>query len=105
MLLVDDDQSEILERQKQRRPCADDQLDLSLARLPPKPPPFRRRYAGVPLARPGAETICDPAQKLRSQRDFRKKHEHLTALLEHVRSRIQINFRLARTGDALQQNR
>ena len=79
MLLVDDDQPQILERQEQRRTRAGDDPHLPLSRLRARP--FRACAArvGMPFGRLGPEAILETFEESRRQRDFRQQDQHLLA--------------------------
>ena len=52
---------------------------------------------------PHIETLAEAVDGLRSQVDFRYQHQHLTALFEYLFDQIQINFRLAASANASEQ--
>ena len=51
----------------------------------------------------GTEPRLEPLDRLRRQRNFRHEHNRAFALLQRVREGLQINFRFAGAGDAVQQ--
>ena len=80
VLLVDDDQAEILERQEQRRARAGDDMDVTFRHLPPDLFTHARCEIRMPLAGLGAETVLETFKKSRRQGDFRQENQHLPAL-------------------------
>ena len=70
----------------------------------PGPPPFPvAQVAGI-----GEHTVGEAAaaaiQKLGNQADFRAQDEHVPSLGQPEGCRLEIDLRLARTGDAPQQD-
>ena len=51
----------------------------------------------------GAEPRLEALDGLRRQGNFRHQHDRALALLQRVGDGLQINFRLAGAGDAVQQ--
>ena len=80
MLLVDDDEAEVGERQKQRRARADDDPRLAARRRRPDAFALALRQPRMPFGRPRAETGGEPVEKLRGQRDLRQQHQRLAPL-------------------------
>ena len=95
MLLVDDDEAEVRERQKQRRTRADDNPRLPARRRGPDALALALRQAGVPFGRPSAETRGEAVEELRGQRDFRQEHEPLAPLAQRFGDGLEINLGLA----------
>ena len=48
------------------------------------------------------EPRLEPLDRLRRQRNFRHQHNRALALFQRVRDGLQINFRLAAAGDAVE---
>ncbi len=105
VLLVDDDQAEIGEGQKQRRARPDDRPRLPARDRAPGPLPLALGQARVPFRRPRAEPRREPVEELGGQRDFRQQHERLPPLPQRLGDRLEIDLRLARAGDAFEQRR
>ena len=80
MLLVDDDEAEIGERQKERRARADDDPRLAARSGAPDALPRALGEARMPLSRPRPEAGGEAVEELRGQRDFRQQHKGLAAL-------------------------
>jgi hypothetical protein len=103
MFLIDDDQTQILKRQEQRRPCADDDLRIALPHHLPQATPLGHGDSRMPLSRSCPKACLDPGQKLRCQRDLRQEHQRLAPHPERLGNGFEIDLGLARTGDTLQQ--
>ena len=103
MLFIDHDQTEIGVRQEQRRARADDDGDFALGDgFPGARAPARREF-GMPLGRTRAETRGKAVEELRGERDLRHQDQALPAGADGVGHRLEINFGLARAGDAVEQ--
>jgi len=59
----------------------------------------------VPFDRHAAETRFEAAHELIGERDLRQHDDGLFAVLQRPRHRLEINFRLPRAGDAVEQRR
>ena len=103
MFLVDDDQTKVLERQKQRRPRTDHHLSLSLSDHFPDATPLCHRGTRVPFRRLCAKPRLHTVQELFGQRDFRQQHQSLPAGFQRSGDGLQIDFGLARSGHPPQQ--
>ena len=103
MLLVDDDEAELAERQEQRGAGAHHQPGAAVGHRAPRPPTTAVGDAGVPLGGAGSEAGLHPVEKLDRQGDLRQEHQGLAAAGERLGDRFEIDLGLARTGDALQQ--
>ena len=103
MLLVDNDQAEIAEWQEQRRTRADDEVRATLGNGAPGRGAPVRRYFGMPDRRGSAEAHGEAVEPLRRQRDLGQQHQHLAAGAQRRRDGLVIDFRLARTGNAVEQ--
>jgi hypothetical protein len=95
VLLVDDDEAEVAERQEQRRARAHDELRLPLPQHPPCPPPLGHGDARVPLGGLRAEARLHPRQELRRQRDLGQEDERLPPRADALGHRLEIDLRLA----------
>ena len=58
----------------------------------------------MPLDRCGSEAPFEAVQKLAGQRDFREHDQGLPAGFERARDSLEIDFRLARAGNAIEQS-
>ena len=103
MLLVDDDQAEIGERQEERGARPDDRARFAAGDRPPCAFALPRREAGMPLRGPRAETGREPVEELSGQRDLGQEHQRLPAQPQRLGDRLEIDLRLARAGDAFEQ--
>ena len=103
VLLIDHDQAEIGVRQKQRRARADHDGNFTLGDCPPGARAFARRQLRMPFGRAYAEARGEAVEELRGQRDLRHQDETLPAGADDVRYRLEIDFGLARAGDAVEQ--
>ena len=103
MLLIDDDEAKVGERQEQSRARADN--DGGLAACDRRPDAFAvaLREAGVPFGRSCAETRGEAVEKLRGQRDLRQQHQRLALLPKRFGDRLEIDLGLARAGHPLEQ--
>ena len=57
----------------------------------------------MPFGGLGAKAILETLHEAGGQRDFRQEDQHLLAAPERFGNRLEIDFRLARTGDAVDQ--
>ena len=103
VLLIDDDQAEIGEGQEQSRAGADHELRLVLGHGAPDAAALRCRNAGMPLGRAGAETLLAAGNELIGERDLGHQHQHLLAACQRGGDGLEIDFGLARAGDAVEQ--
>ena len=104
VLLIDDDEAEVGERQKQGRARADDRLDVAgRDRRPGARAPARRKL-GVPFRRTHAEARGEAVEKLRGERDLRHQDQRLAPASQDFGDRLKINLGLARAGDAVDQS-
>ena len=76
-----------------------------LATAPHSALALARRDRRMPFGGPGAEARGEAIEELRSQRDFRQQDERLTARAQRRGDRLEIDLRLARAGDAFEQDR
>ena len=103
VLLIDDDQTEVCVRQKQRRARADHDADFVRRHRQPGARAQPRRELRMPLRRPGAEAGGEAIEELRRQRDLGHQHERLLAPADALGHRLEIHLGLARAGDAIEQ--
>ena len=104
MLLVHDDQREVAERREQRRPRADRDSDLAAVHFHPFVIPFAVGEPAVKHADHVPEPCAEPFDGLRSQRDFRDKHDCLFSILDRARNRLKVDFGFSASGYAVEQN-
>ena len=104
MLLIDNEDGEIAERQEQSRARPGDDLHLALREASPDAGTLARADAGMPFRRPHAEALRETIEELRRQRDFRHQDQRLPSLAQSFRDGLEINLRLARAGDAFEQS-
>ena len=76
MLLVDDDQAEPLERREDRRPRADDDVDVAAADALPLIVALAVGQAAVLDRDAVAERLAEQRGDGRRQRDLRHQHQH-----------------------------
>ena len=79
MFLIDNDQTKVLERQKQRRARANHHLSLPLPDHFPDATPLCHGGTRMPLGRFRAKPRLHTVQELLSQRNFRQQHQGLPA--------------------------
>ena len=103
VLLIDDNEAEIGIRQKQRRARADHDRDFAVGDGFPGAGALARRKFGMPFRRADAEARGETVEELRGERDLRHEDEALPAGADRVGHRFEINFGLARAGDAVEQ--
>ena len=104
MLLIDHDQPQIAEGQKQGRARADHKLRPPLAHHLPQPAALGHRHTRMPFRRPRPEPRLHPGQKIRRQCDFGQKDQRLLPPPQTFGNRLKIHLGLARPGDTLQQS-
>ena len=103
VLFIDDDQAQIGIGQKQRRARADHDRRLAGCDRGPIALPRARRQFRMPFQRTHAETLGEAIEELSGQRDLRHQDQRLLSAPDDFRNRLEIDFRLARTGDAVEQ--
>ena len=103
VLFIDDDQAQIRIGQKQRRARADHDRRFAGRDRGPIALPRARRQFGMPFQRTHAETLGKTIEELSGQRDLRHQDQRLLAAPDDFRNRLEIDFGLARTGDAVEQ--
>ena len=104
VLLIDDDEAEVGERQKERRARADNHGRLAACRRRPDAFALTLGQARMPFGRPCPEARGEAVEKLRGQRDLRQEHKRLALLSQGFRDRLEIDFGLARSRHALEQS-
>ena len=104
MFLVDDDQSEFAERQKHSRTHAEDNI-IGIGRklFFPYFHPFGITVFGVIDAHSAAKHPLQPFADLNRQCDFRQEIEHLFMAFQGLFYQVDVDFRLSRRGDTVQQ--
>ena len=105
MRLVDDDQPELCEWQVQGRAGADHHLRRAFANRAIGAPAFGRFERGMPQDGGGAEAFFEPVEEIFGQGDFGQQHQHLPPHAQGLRHRFEIGFRLARSRNAIEQER
>ena len=103
VLLIDDDQTQIGIRQKQRRARADHHRDLARRDRGPGARALSRRDLGMPFRRTHAEALGEAVEELRGERDLRHQDQDLLVAPDRLGHRLEIHFGLARAGDAIDQ--
>ena len=105
MFLVNDDQSEIRKRGKQRRPRPQHDTDPAVGC------PFhllislRRGHPGIHHRHTISEVTAEPTDILIRQRDLRNQHDRLPAFPQRLLDQPDINHGLPAAGHPLQQTR
>ena len=102
VLLVDHDQTEVVERCKERGAGTDDHFGRAFADPSPLPPAFSVGECGVEDRGLRAEAPFDGARGGGCETDLRHQHETAAASSQHVLETPQVDLCLARTGDALE---
>jgi len=110
VLLIHDDQAERFHRRKNGRPRANDDARPPLSNFMPLVVPLTRaqmrmqhRHQRLQFSR--AEPRLEPLDGLRRQGNFWHEDDRALALFQRVGDRLEINFRLAGAGDAIQEER
>ena len=103
VLLVDDDEAKVGERQEQSRTRADHYPRFTLRRRGPDALALALGEPRVPFGRPRAEPGREPVEELRGERNLRQEHEPLAPLPERFGDGLEINLGLARSGHPFEQ--
>ena len=108
VLLIDDDEPEVLHGRENRRARADDDFGLAGRDCQPAVEPLALAEMTVPhhaavAGRDGLEPRAQPRHRLRRERDLGHEKHHATTGLQSRVDGPQINLRLARARDAVQQ--
>ena len=103
VLLIDHDQAEIAIGQEQRRARTRHHLRLAAGdrRLQALAP--AARHSRMPQPGTDAETRLEAVDELRRERDLGHQDQALAPEPHRLGNRLEIDLRLARTGDALEQ--
>ncbi len=105
MRFVDDDQAERCVRQEQSRARADRHLGLAAGNRAPGAAALRRAKARMPGDGGAAEARLEALEERLGQRDFGQQDERLLVVAQGLGDRFEIDFGLARSGDAVEQHR
>ncbi len=103
MFFVDDDQPQILERQEQSRTGPGNHPHLSRHDAAPDLFADTGGKIRMPFGRLCPEPLLEPIEKARRECDFRQQDQNLLVLSERLGNRLEIDFRLAGPGDAIDQ--
>ena len=103
MLLVDDDEPDVGDRREDRRARADADLRLAGAQPVPLVAALPGRELGVQDGDGVPEAVDEARDDLRRQRDLGHEHDRAAPLGERRGGGLQVDLRLARAGDAVQQ--
>src|SRR5579872_954289 len=103
VLLIDNDEAEIAERQEQGGAGAGDDANLAAGDRAPQAAAQTRWRARMPFGWPDAETPGETIEKLRRQGDFRQQDQRLSSRAKRLRQGLEIDLGLAGAGDAFQQ--
>ena len=102
---VDDDEAEVGVGQEQRRAGADHHLRFAAGDPPPGAPALRGAEVAVPRRRLAAEAGGEALEERLGERDFGQKDEDLRPFANRFCDGFEIDFGLARAGDAIEQHR
>ena len=108
VFFIDDDEPEIFERRENRAARADHDPRAAGMDLVPFIVPLAFRQMAVQdgdVVRLLGEAALETLDGLRRERDFRNEHDRRLAARERGADRLQINFRFAAAGHAVEQNR
>ena len=103
MFLIDDEDAHIRKRGEHRRARADDHARLARADAPPLVEMLALRKAGMEDGRVRAEALVEPGDHLRREGDLRHEDDGAFAHLQRPAHEADVDLRLARAGDAVQQ--
>ena len=101
--LVDDDQAELAIGQEQGRAGADHDPGLAAGDGAPGAAALRLAQARMPGHRIAAEARGEALEERLGERDFGQQDERLPARADRLGDRLEIDFGLARAGDAVEQ--
>ena len=104
VLLVDDDDPGVLERAEQRGARAHDDARGPSSHHVPLIEALAGGKPGMEDGDPGAESRAEPADGLGCQRDLGNKHARPLAAGEHALDGGQVDLRLSRARDAVDQD-
>jgi hypothetical protein len=105
VLLVDHDQPEVVHRREDRRARADRDAGLARAQPPPLVVALALPQRGVQQRDGVAEAGLEAAHGLRCEGDLGHQHDRALPALERRGRGAQVDLRLARARDAVQQPR
>ena len=108
VFFIDHDESEIFERRENRAARADHDPRAAGMNLVPFIVPLAFRQMAVQdrdHVRLRGEAALEALDGLRRERDFRDEHDRRLAARERGADRLQIDFRFAAAGHAVEQNR
>ncbi len=105
MGLVDDDQAKVGVGQEQRGARTHDNPRFAAGNCTPCPTALRRAKVAVPGYRFAAEPGCEASKEGLGQRDLGEQDKDLHTLPNRLGDGLEIDFGLARTGDAVEQDR
>ncbi len=101
VLLIDRDEAEFPERQKQGGARADHDASSTISHGPPDPPATRPRHVRMPFLGTHAKPDLEALEKLSGQRNLRQQHEDLTPGRKRFGNRFEVYLGLAGTGYAI----
>ena len=105
MLFIEDDDPDRGDRGEHGRARADDHARLTRAHARPLLPPLARRQPAVPECYGRSKALPKPVDRLRGQGDLRHQADRPASLRQAPRDGPQVELRLPRAGDAVQQQR
>ena len=103
VLFINDDQAQIVERQKHRRPHPNHKLILPGYDAFPDFHPLVVRKFGVVNAHFIAKNALQTNHDLGRQRNFGKQIQHLRAAGQRLLNQVDIHFGFATSGNAMEQ--
>src|SRR5690606_24072581 len=105
VFLVDDDETEIGEGQEERRARADDDGHAAFRDAAPDTAALARCKIRMPLRRTATEPRLETFEELARECDLRQQDQHLLLPPKRFRHRLEIDFRLAGTRNAVEKRR
>ena len=105
VLLVHHDEAGIFQRHEYRRARAEHDGRLAIAGADPGAQPLLLVQPGMQQRDRHRKAPREALHQLRREADFRRQHQRLFPLRQHLRDRTEVNLGLAATGDAMQQKR
>ena len=104
LFLVDDDQSDIVQRCEYGRPHAHHHAVFTGQRQPPGIVAFAEGHAAVHDGDVLPERLPEAIDELRCERDFRNEHQCIFSPAQHVLDCLDVHLRLSAAGHAVQQH-
>src|ERR1041385_4717434 len=109
MLFIDDDESERIDRRKDRRARANDDARATLSNFVPLIVPFSRgkmrvQHGDKSAQRSRTKARLELLDGLRRERNLRHEHDGAFPSLQCVGDGLKIDFRFARTGNAMERS-